>query len=113
MNNNDAFANTAGVQGSKYAVKGSSRDLFALGLKRVSSSVQDCARRVANKGGSMPPKIYLNLEIQPDGSVSSFDIQDAEAPDTFNNCLQSKKDTWKFTPFDGSAVRIKQAFILG
>ncbi len=110
---NSDFGNTAAVQGSKYAVKGGSRELFAGGLKRVTSSVQDCSRRVANKGNVMPPKIYLNLVIEPNGKVSSYEIQDANVPDMFNKCLESKKDSWNFTPFEGSAVKIKQAFILG
>ncbi len=109
------FASTEGVQGSKYAVKGSSssRDAFASGLSSVSRSVQDCARRATNTGDKMPPKIYLNLTIEPTGSVDTFTIQGAPTPEKFNNCLESKKGAWKFKPFEGSAVSIRQAFILG
>ena len=61
----------------------------------------------------MPPKIYLNLTIEPTGAVDTFTIQGAPTPEKFNNCLESKKGAWKFKPFEGSAVSIRQAFILG
>lgn len=112
-NNSDTFGSTAAVSGSKYAKKGSSRELFALGLKRVSTSVQDCSRRITNKGGQMPQKVIMNLVIQPDGNVRSYEINDSAVPPEFNKCLSGKKDTWKFTPFEGNDVMIKQSFILG
>ncbi|MBQ9395717.1 MAG: hypothetical protein IJU23_09425, partial [Proteobacteria bacterium] len=107
------FGSTDGVSGSKYAKKGSSRELFAIGLKRVSTSVQDCSRRITNKGGQMPQKVIMNLVIQPEGNVGSYEIIDSTVPPEFDKCLSGKKDTWKFTPFDGNAVMIKQSFILG
>jgi hypothetical protein len=61
----------------------------------------------------MPPKVIMNLVIQPEGTVGSYEIIDSAVPPEFDKCLSGKKDTWKFTPFDGNAVKIKQSFILG
>ncbi len=114
LNRTDDFAKTAGIQGSKYVkgASGSSRDSLKIGLAVVGRSVQDCARRAAKNGTALPQKIYINFNIEPEGNVSSYKIAD-EVPENFNKCLDSKRDTWKFAPFEGSTVSIRQAFILG
>ena len=111
----DAFANTQAVQGSKYqgmnAAAPSARDKFAIGLKSVSQTVQECHRREAKTGNMNIPKIYIQLTVQPEGLVDRFSIE-PNIPETFIKCLDAKKDRWKFAPFDGNAVTMRQAFIL-
>ena len=57
------------------------------------------------------PKIYIQLTVQPEGLVDRFSIE-PNIPETFIKCLDAKKDRWKFAPFDGNAVTMRQAFIL-
>ncbi|MBR4985235.1 MAG: zinc-ribbon domain-containing protein [Proteobacteria bacterium] len=111
----DEFGSTAGVQGSKKtkSASSSSREKLLAGLKTVSKSVQNCSQRAAKQGITLPEKIYINLTVQPSGSVETYEIDTTNVPDIFNKCLESKKDTWRFEPFDGDAIRFKQSFILG
>ena len=101
------------MQGSKYANQGSGADTYALGIRRVSATVQECYRREAKNGNmeDVGHKIYMLLRVTPDGSVSRFQIE-GKVPDSFKKCLEGKKDRWKFEPFEGGEVTLRQAFVL-
>ncbi|MBO5752081.1 MAG: zinc-ribbon domain-containing protein [Proteobacteria bacterium] len=112
------FANTDAVKGSKYGQlnagsAATSRELFSIGLRSVSQTVQECHKREAKTGNMMIPKIYLRLTVEPSGVVSSFEVEEKEVPASFNKCLEGKKDRWKFAPFEGNAVKMRQGFVLG
>ena len=111
----DDFGSTAGVQGSKKtkSAPSSSREKLLAGLKTVSKSVQNCSQRAAKQGITLPEKIYINLTVLPAGSVDAYEIDTSNVPDIFNKCLDSKKDTWHFEPFEGDPIHFRQSFILG
>lgn len=111
------FADTNAVKGSQIQTPGkspSTRDRFAIGLRSVSMTVQECHRREAKNGGMIGvEKIYIQLTVNPDGSVSAFSTDSrSNIPDSFAKCLESKKTRWKFAPFDGDPVNLKQGFVL-
>ena len=111
----DDFGSTAGVQGSKKtkSAPSSSREKLLAGLKTVSKSVQNCSQRAAKQGITLPEKNYINLTVLPAGSVDAYEIDTSNVPDIFNKCLDSKKDTWHFEPFEGDPIHFRQSFILG
>lgn len=110
------FARTDSVLGSKYtnlAQTGmSERDRFNLGLRSVSQTVQECQRREAKTGSLQLPKVYLRITVEPSGSVNEFEIEEKGVSESFYKCLDGKKDRWKFAPFQGEAVKLRQGFIL-
>ncbi len=109
----DDFANTDAVQGSKYSIGNTnSRDAFKIGLKMVSVTVGECFRREAKNGNLNVDKVRLRLTVQPEGNVSEFKVLE-DVPESFNNCLEAKRDRWKFAPFSGSAVTMTQSFVRG
>ncbi|MCL2326751.1 MAG: hypothetical protein FWC40_09705, partial [Proteobacteria bacterium] len=113
----ESFGSLDGAQGSRYAQmnsnSASSREMFNLGLRIVSQTVQECHRR-ESKTGSMSqfPKVYIQLTVKPNGVVEQFEVEQKDVPATFIKCLEGKKDRWIFAPFEGAPVKMRQGFIL-
>ena len=78
----------------------------------VSVTVGECFRREAKTGNLNVEKVRLRLTVQPEGNVSEFKVLEA-VPDSFNKCLEAKRDRWQFAPFSGSAVTMTQSFVRG
>lgn len=104
------------VQGSKYAglkrPGQSDRLAFASGLKSVSRTVQECHKRELKMGQVAVAKIYINIVVNPDGTVSRFSVDTAGISQNFVNCLEAKKDRWVFQAFEGEAIELRQGFVL-
>ena len=111
----ESFASTESLTGSKYQVGGapSAREMFSVGLKSVSKTVQECYKREAKNGNMNIQKIYISLTVEPSGKVDHFEIENKAVPENFGKCLEGKKERWKFAPFDGKAAQIRQGFVLG
>ena len=78
----------------------------------VSVTVGECFRREAKTGNLNVEKVRIKLTVQPEGTVSDFKVIE-EVPDSFNKCLEAKRDRWKFAPFTGSPVTMVQSFVRG
>ncbi len=112
----DSFASTDGVSGSKYQINpggAPTANTFSAGLKSVSKTVSECYKREAKTGNMRNvQKIYIRFNVDPSGKVNSFEIEDKSIPQSFGKCLEGKKERWKFAPFEGDAVKMRQGFIL-
>lgn len=112
----DAFASTDGVSGSKYQINpggAPTANTFSAGLKSVSKTVQECYKREAKTGNMRNvQKIYIRFSVDPSGKVNSFEVEDKSIPQSFGKCLEGKKERWKFAPFEGDTVKMRQGFIL-
>ena len=114
----DSFASTEGVSGTKYQINpggAPTANTFSIGLRSVGQTIQECYKREAKFGNMQQvQKIYIRLKVNPTGAVDSFEVEDKSIPDSFTKCLDSKKNQnrWKFSPFEGKAVELRQAFVL-
>ncbi|MFB6262777.1 MAG: GYF domain-containing protein [Bradymonadaceae bacterium] len=84
------------------------------GIKQVRKSVGVCRQRHKRTGAPLEAgKVYLTLQIQPDGRVSSFSISPKKVANTaFERCLGTHKTRWMFQSFSGGPKKIKAPFII-
>ncbi len=107
------FAKTDATNGAKAAKSASPmQEQFKLGLSAISRSVQECHRREAKNGAMNISKIYIRFDVEPSGAVDKFVIENDGIPETFSKCIDSKKNRWKFMPFEGKTVSLRQGFVL-
>ena len=107
------FAKDDAANGSKAAKSASPmQEQFKLGLSAISRSVQECHRREAKNGTMNISKLYIRFDVEPSGAVEKFVIENDGVPETFSKCIDSKKNRWKFMPFEGKTVSLRQGFVL-
>ncbi|MFA5623444.1 MAG: GYF domain-containing protein [Bradymonadales bacterium] len=104
------------VQASKYAglkrPGQSDRLAFNSGLKSVSRTIQECHKRELKMGQASVSKIYINIVVQPNGTVKSYKVDSKQVSQNFLNCLDAKKDRWVFQAFEGENIELRQGFVL-
>lgn len=86
----------------------------AAGFRTVRQSIGLCRERTMQRGLKIDAqKIYVTLEIQPTGKVSSYTVEPNSVRDTeFDRCMISHTPRWKFDSYAGEPTLIKAPFIL-
>lgn len=84
------------------------------GFQFVRQSIALCRERTMQRGLKLDTqKIYVTLEIQPTGKVSSYTVEPASVRGSeFDRCMVSHTSRWKFASYSGDATLIKAPFIL-
>ncbi len=84
------------------------------GFQFVRQSIGLCRERTMQRGMKLDTqKIYVTLEIQPTGKVSSYTVEPASVRGSeFDRCMVSHTSRWKFASYSGEVTLIKAPFIL-
>ncbi len=84
------------------------------GFQSVRQSIGLCRERTMQRGLKLDTqKIYVTLEIQPTGKVSSYTVEPSSVRGTeFDRCMVSHTSRWKFASYSGETTLIKAPFIL-
>ncbi|MBA2662142.1 MAG: DUF4339 domain-containing protein [Bradymonadaceae bacterium] len=84
------------------------------GFRTVRQSIGLCRERTMRRGLNIDAqKIYVTIEVQPSGKVSSFQVDPESVRGTeFDRCMISHTERWNFAAFGGQAITIKAPFVL-
>ena len=93
---------------------GLTKDQARQGFRDIRNSVRFC--RESHNRHNAPlaaQKIKLMVKVEPGGRVSDFSVGPASVQHTeFDKCMQLRKKTWKFPPFQGEPVVINTSIVL-
>jgi hypothetical protein len=84
------------------------------GFEKVARSVMFCRQKQMQRAGLLDAgKIYVTVEIQGSGRVSSVSLEPASVRSTeFAQCMTQHKTRWRFAAYNGKPVKIKKMYIV-